>query len=150
MENNTKETTEPRYAGFWLRLLALILDGMVINAVFTFIYIIMGKERSFLSGSVAFGSFSGNPEIYIMQLVQWLYYILMLKYFGASLGKMALKMRVVSKNGGELDWVSIILRETVGKFLSGLILGIGYLMVAWNPKKQALHDQIAGSYVILE
>jgi len=74
----------------------------------------------------------------------------MLKYYnGATLGKMALRLKVV-KTEGELDWVTIILRETIGKFVSGIILGIGYLMVAWDPKKQALHDKIAGTYVIRE
>lgn len=150
MNSNQKEIKETRYAGFWLRLFAMILDGMVVNAVITFVYIIIGRDRSFINNPGALDSFSGNPEVYLLQIAQWIYHILMLKYFGASLGKMALKMRVVSKNGENLDWVSIVLRETVGRFLSGLILGIGYLMVAWNPKKQALHDQIAGSYVVVE
>ncbi|HCB22768.1 TPA: RDD family protein, partial [Candidatus Daviesbacteria bacterium] len=40
------------------------------------------------------------------------------------------------------------LREILGKLASGLILGIGYLMVAWDSKKQGLHDKIASTYVV--
>lgn len=150
MEKEQKNIQEIKYGGFWLRFLSLILDSMVINAVVTFVYMIIGRDRVVLSNPGAWSSFSGNPEIFLLQLAQWIYYILMLKYFGASLGKMALKLRVVNKDGAELDWVSIILRETVGKFVSGITLGVGYLIAAWDPKKQSLHDKISGTIVIVE
>lgn len=151
MEKENTENNEIKYGGFWIRLLALILDGIVINAVMTFIYMIFGRHHSFPFnyGSDSMMSFSSSPESYISILTQWGYNILMLRYYGATLGKMALKLKVVSNNQ-ELDWVTIILRETVGKMVSGIILGIGYLMVAWDPKKQALHDKIAGTYVVKE
>lgn len=46
------------------------------------------------------------------------------------------------------QYLLFFLREIIGKFLSAIILGIGYLMVIWNPKKQALHDKIAKTYVV--
>ena len=40
------------------------------------------------------------------------------------------------------------LREVIGKFISSILLCIGYLMVAFDGQKQGLHDKIAGTYVI--
>jgi len=141
-----------KYAGFWIRFLAAFLDGIVISAAMSMVMAIFRQPYGFFN----FAGSSGNLmwgegwQSYSMTLLQWLYQILMLKYYnGATLGKMALRLKVV-KTEGELDWVTIILRETIGKFVSGIILGIGYLMVAWDPKKQALHDKIAGTYVIRE
>jgi len=65
----------------------------------------------------------------------------------ATLGKKILGLKVVDLNGNRISF-----GQATGRFfasiLSGLILGIGYLMVAFNPKKQGLHDQIAGTFVI--
>ncbi len=151
MEINDNKNNEVKFAGFWVRFLALLLDGIVINAVMSFVYLLFGKQHSFPFSSNPSGlaAFTASPEAYISMATQWGYNILMLRFHGATLGKMALNLKVVSKNQ-ELDWVTIILRETVGKMVSGIILCIGYLMVAWDPQKQALHDKIAGTYVVKE
>jgi uncharacterized RDD family membrane protein YckC len=47
-----------------------------------------------------------------------------------------------------LSYGRAALREVVGKFLSGILLGIGYLMVAFDSKKQGLHDRLANTFVI--
>ena len=146
-----KENNEIKYGGFWIRFIALMLDGIVVNAVMSLVYMLFGRHYSFPFNSDfnSLAVFSSSPESYISMLTQWGYNILMLRYYGATLGKMALQIRVVGKEH-ELDWITIILRETVGKMVSGIILGIGYLMIAWDPKKQALHDKISGTYVIKE
>ena len=45
-------------------------------------------------------------------------------------------------------WLRAILRETVGKWISALILGIGFIMVAFHKEKRGLHDLIAGTWVV--
>jgi type II secretory pathway pseudopilin PulG len=67
---------------------------------------------------------------------------------GATLGKMALGLKVQSVNGGKLSLGKIITRETIGKILSAIILLIGYMMAGFTQKKQALHDKLAGSVVV--
>ena len=76
------------------------------------------------------------------------YYVIFTGSCGQTLGKMALRIKVIRKDGGDLGYGGAALRETIGKFVSGIILGIGYLMVAFDERKQGLHDKIAGSYVI--
>ncbi len=152
METKNNYQSETKYGGFWARFLALILDSIVINACMALIYMVLGKKYGYplnVNSANPISMFVSGYESYLVTLCQWIYNILMLKYYGATLGKMALRLRVVSKEG-ELDWVTVILRETVGKFVSAIILGIGYLMVVWDPRKQALHDKIAGTYVTIE
>jgi uncharacterized RDD family membrane protein YckC len=61
---------------------------------------------------------------------------------------MAARIKVIRTDGTQITYARAILREVVGKFLSKIILGIGYLMVAVDSRKQGLHDKIADTYVI--
>lgn len=147
-----KSNNDVNYAGFWIRLVAAFLDGIVISALVSFVMLAFGRRYGIFNPQVASSAGSllaGSSESLVTTLFQWAFNVLMLKYYGATLGKMAMKIHVESLDK-QLDWVSIILRETIGKFVSGILLGIGYLMVAWDPKKQALHDKIAGTVVVKE
>jgi uncharacterized RDD family membrane protein YckC len=59
-----------------------------------------------------------------------------------------MRIKVVSVNGGNLTYGQAILREVLGKWLSGLFLNLGYLWTVFDSKKQSWHDKIAGSVVI--
>ena len=61
---------------------------------------------------------------------------------------MALGIKVIRTSGMDIGYGRAFLREVPGKFLSGILFGIGYLMVAFDEKKQGLHDRIADTYVI--
>lgn len=67
---------------------------------------------------------------------------------GATPGKKIMKIRVVKADGSAVGYGGAFLREVVGKFISGIILLIGYFWMLWDPNKQALHDKIAGTYVV--
>jgi len=87
-------------------------------------------------------------RILVPNLIWWVYTAgLTSSSLKATLGKKILGLKVVDLNGSRISF-----GKATGRFLasilSGLILGIGYLMVAFNPKKQGLHDQIAGTYVV--
>jgi uncharacterized RDD family membrane protein YckC len=69
-------------------------------------------------------------------------------YCGQTPGKMALRIKVIRTDGAPITYGRAALREVLGKFVSGILLGIGYLMVAFDSKKQGLHDKIADTYVI--
>ena len=69
-------------------------------------------------------------------------------YCGQTPGKMALRIKVIMTDGTDISYGQAALREVVGKFISALLLGIGYLMVAFDSKKQGLHDRLANTYVI--
>ena len=121
------------YGGFWIRVLAWIIDAMIVGLVF---------PLAFFAGSGAhvvgygLGFFGG-----------WLYEALLTSSsLQATLGKMLLGMRVTDVQGQRLDFGRATLRH-FAKYLSAFILGIGYLMVAFTDKKQGLHDLLAGTLV---
>lgn len=77
-----------------------------------------------------------------------LYYVVLTGTRGQTLGKMALGIKVVNRNGDVPGLGYAALREVVGKFISFIALLLGFLSIAWDPKKQGWHDKIAGTWVI--
>ena len=55
-------------------------------------------------------------------------------------------IKVVPKDGGKLTWGTVLFREVIGRFISKLLV-IPYLLVVFMPKKEALHDLFADTYV---
>jgi uncharacterized RDD family membrane protein YckC len=76
----------------------------------------------------------------------------MTKYYGQTIGKMVMGLRVVSATNNQLSWSQIVFREGVGRFLQQafFFLYTIYVMVAFTNKKQGLHDKIADTHVIFE
>ena len=75
------------------------------------------------------------------------YYIFFHGKFGATPGKMACGLKVVRADGSKLTYGRAMGRF-FGDILSGIILGIGYLMIAFDDEKRALHDRICDTRVI--
>jgi uncharacterized RDD family membrane protein YckC/Tfp pilus assembly protein PilE len=133
------------YAGFWKRFAAFIIDyliavvlAMVIGGILGFIY---GAAAGTTSGAEVWGALAGLA-------VWWLYYALMeSSQQQATLGKMALGIRVTDQSGARISFGRATGR-LFAKLLSGMILMIGYLMAGFTARKQALHDMIAGCVVI--
>ena len=65
----------------------------------------------------------------------------------ATVGKLAVGIKVTDQDGGKLTFVKALLRH-IGKIISGFVLFIGYLIALFTERKQALHDFIAGSVVV--
>jgi len=135
------------YAGFWKRFAAFILDYIIVVVVAVLAGGIVGFIYSAGWGApdddsaVGLGGIAGF-------LVWWLYYALM-ESSGkqATLGKMALGIRVVDRQGDPISFWRATGRN-FAKFLSGMILMIGYLMAGFTARKQALHDMLAGCLVV--
>ena len=135
-------------AGFWIRVVAAILDSFLLSAVqFALTFII----------SMAIGAMDiATLEDPAISFVIWLfgmtislgYAVFFTGYCGQTPGKMALRIKVVRTDGDQMTYGRAAKREILGKFVSSLLLGIGYLMVAFDKQKQGLHDKIADTYVI--
>lgn len=140
------ENIQPvKYAGFWIRWVAVFIDGIVVAIMAVPIMIAF----YFLSG----GIFSEDGETssgfnLLGYLISWGYYIYMTDKYQATLGKRAMGIIVVNEDFSKASLGNIILRETVGKIISGIILMIGYIMAAFTDRKRALHDMISGTVVI--
>lgn len=154
-----------KYAGFWLRFVAYIIDNIIIQIIQSFVIIpvlgVMGigfaSASAFdwddISGAETVGMLiafiSAMSALVIVSLIiQVLYYALMESSKNkATLGKMALGLEVVDMDGKKLDFGKALIRQ-LGKIISGMIFLIGYIMAGFTEKKQALHDIIAGTLVV--
>lgn len=134
-------------ASFLSRMFALLIDVVLI----TFVSGLLSTPFMMLAGSDnAAASATGSMMSNLLSMViQFGYFVGMTTYKGATLGKMALGLRVQNESTGQnLTVVEAILREVVGKFLSSIVLGLGYFWMLWDPKKQCWHDKLAKSVVV--
>ena len=88
-----------------------------------------------------------------MTIVQYIvfigYEVFFIGKFGATPGKMALKIKVINADGSKVGYLKAVGRY-FAKLLSAIILGIGYFMAAFDDEKRALHDRICNTRVILK
>jgi uncharacterized RDD family membrane protein YckC len=144
------------YAGFWRRVAAYVIDSLVLTAALLLVTLIGGFAFGVYVGLSGVATPTQDQLTSVLQLPvdgavlagSWLYFTLFeASSLQATLGKLALGIRVTDLNGQRIGWGRANGRF-FGKFLSGIILGIGYLMVAWTARKQALHDMVAATLVV--
>lgn len=145
----TASATGVRYAGFWIRFVAAIIDIVVVGVVTRPLSILTPSVNS---GSLYSGSSAYTGTAFFVNLITWAitiaYGALMISSsWQATLGKKALGLKVTDVNGNRLTPGKAFLREG-SKIISGLIIGIGYIMAAFDAKKQSLHDKIAATLVV--
>ncbi len=140
-----EEVATVTYAGFWKRFAASLIDGIIVSMVGVFFGAFSG---------VLFGRILGSPEGAalivngVSIVTQWLYYALLESSPNqATVGKMALGVKVTDMDGNRISFARATGRH-FGKILSALLFCIGYLMVAFTPRKQGLHDIMAGCLVV--
>jgi uncharacterized RDD family membrane protein YckC len=143
-----------RYGGFWIRYLAVLVDSLVFSVLIVMVFAI---------GVIAFPvdwTNVGRSTPDLMRLlaiegVVWLsalafaaiYETWMIGRYGATLGKMACSLIVVTSDGGKVSYGRALGRH-FAKHLSSFIIGIGYIMAGFDEEKRALHDRICDTRVI--
>ncbi len=139
---------EQSYAGFWVRVLAYLLDSILLITVQTTLSILINLTIGML-GIATEGDPAINTIIWLFGAVLSISYaVFFTGYCGQTPGKMVLRIKVIRTDGSPINYGRAALREVLGKFISSILLGIGYLMVAFDNRKQGLHDKIADTYVI--
>jgi uncharacterized RDD family membrane protein YckC len=112
---------------------------------------------TFVLGSVvgAAGFSAGASEegvkvaVFVLSVVFSLAYsVLFTGLVGQTPGKMAVGIKVVLADGRVPGVGRAFVREVVGKFLSGLVLCLGYLWMLWDSERQCWHDKLAGTRVV--
>lgn len=147
--NNDVQMAEfhPKLAGFWIRFWAYSIDLIVLYALSGLIIKPIFRFAGYSIANPVFLFFTPfKITILIMMLI---YFALMTKYFGQTVGKMIMGIKVVPLAGEALTWDKIVFREIIGRFISKTLL-VPYLLVIFNPKKESLHDLFADTYVIHE
>lgn len=138
------------YAGFFVRLSAYIIDCIIVGIALLIIkipkFIInMTNPDLFFLKPILFQFSIFDIVIYLLGL---LYFVLMTYYCGGTLGKKLFKLKVCKATEEKLSLFTVIYRESIGRYLSGLILFIGYLMIGVDSKKRALHDILSDTLVV--
>lgn len=133
-----------RYVGFWVRLAATLIDSILfLMIIFPAMYFIYGSEY-FLGGQGTGGAWDVLFNFVLPVAATLLFW----KYRSATPGKMIFGARIVdAKTLGALTTKQMIIRY-FAYIPSMLVLGLGFLWIAWDPRKQSWHDKLAGTLVV--
>ncbi len=145
-----RETGSPwapaaNYAGFWIRFAAIMIDTVILT-------VINVALTAAAVGWTAVNEPSAAAAVFLLSYASALavgiaYEGFFLVNKGATLGKLALGLRVIRPSGEPITWGTAIGRY-FGKMVSGMILGIGFLMAIWDPEKRTLHDRMVNTRVV--
>jgi len=134
-----RETPKLRYAGFWIRLLAFVIDWMILGIIGYFVGATQVEGNPDFSAKV---SYTGWKAI-----IPIAYFFLFWVRFSATPGKLICGLRIVESDGRKLSWGKALLR-LVSYVPSGVVLLLGFIWVGFDRHKQGWHDKIAGTYVV--
>jgi uncharacterized RDD family membrane protein YckC len=149
-----------RYAGFWIRFVAALIDGIILGVSSSAVMLLLlGRAfRPFVQvrpdatpaqALAAFGTILGAFALgaVVGEIIGATYEGFFVSRVGATPGKMVLSLKVVRPNGGP-----ITLGRAIGRYfakrLSSITLGIGYIIAGFDAQKRAMHDMIVDTRVI--
>ena len=156
------ESQPTNYAGFGQRLVAYIIDVIILMIVFAIVFSVFGISMMPDMSSLGSETMSDAETAEMiskgfggMMMANLLSTVLMILYFAyfessekqGTFGKQAMGIQVTDMDGNRITFGKAILRN-VGRIISGMIIFIGYLMAAFTEKKQSLHDMIASTLVL--
>ena len=129
------------YAGFWRRLLAYVIDASLLLGI----EMVLAASISVLEPN----DFQALANVAPVSAALWWAYFAIMESSPAqgTLGKIALGMRVTDVHGDPISFPRAFFRH-FAKYLSSLPIGTGWLLAAFTPRKQALHDLVAGTLVL--
>jgi uncharacterized RDD family membrane protein YckC len=147
-----------RYAGFWIRFAAYLIEFVILIVLESIVnFAFFGSMVATISPNVTPGQ---NPfetmgplfarmgsSVLANTLLTAAYYTFFVGALGATPGKLALGLKVVRPDGSAVGYGRALARWAAS-ILSGLILGIGYIMIAFDSEKRGLHDMICDTRVI--
>lgn len=127
-----REHAQVRYAGFWVRATACVIDWMIMFVPMIVLLIIIPGQLTFLF-------LIGGPLLYgsLMECSR----------HKGTLGKMAVGICVIGEHQTQISFGRSLARNA-SQWISFVILLIGFMMTGWDVRCQSLHDKIAGTYVI--
>jgi uncharacterized RDD family membrane protein YckC len=125
------------YAGFWRRVGATMVDSLIYSVLLALIFGPGYVDSSALSSE----GIVSNGIALILTIVLWI------RYMGTP-GKLLLGCQVVDADSGEPITVKQAIIRYLGYFVSIFTLGIGFLWVAWDKRKQGFHDKMANTVVL--
>jgi uncharacterized RDD family membrane protein YckC len=132
------------YAGFWVRVLAFLVDGIVIGLVVSALSV----------GQAGVVTWDHALQIttwrnFIDTAASFVYFTLLWSTVGGgrTVGMRLLGLRVVGPDGQPITYGTAVLRW-IGMLVSAAVILLGFIWVAFDPRKQGWHDKIATTFVV--
>ncbi len=149
MDNKNHIVVE--YAGFWRRLSALAIDMLAIVSI-NWLLIAPWRLASSLTRPWQTEGWpapfqAGNPFVVIFALVGVFYFVFFWSWRGQTLGKMILNIKVLKADGTRITISDSVIRF-LGYIICVMTLGIGFLVLAFDERRQGLHDKMALTVVV--
>ena len=137
--------TQVRYGGFWIRVVAYIIDAIILAIIGAIIITILGVNLS--DPNLAQNSRYQSAQAFDL-IVGFLYFAGLWTVLGGSLGQRILGMRVVDANTGAPIGFGKAALRALGLYISFLVCFIGVIWVAFDARKQGWMDKIGGTVVV--
>ena len=147
MADNVMTSREPRYVGFWMRLLAFFIDSLILTVIIGLILIaIFG--RNYIQLSQQGKTFWA--DILFQVVLPAVAAILFWRYRGATPGKMLVSARIVDGRTFGPPSTGQLVGRYFAYIASIVPLFLGFLWIAFDKRKQGWHDKLAGTVVIYD
>jgi len=158
------EARPMNYAGFWSRFGAYLIDAIVVWIMaFIILIVTIGPTSLAMLSTLSQSHMTGNPQFgavpasfsfallsgfSLSLLLPVLYFIIMWGRRGATLGKMAMGIKIVRTDGSDISYGSAFLRYIGQQLVSPIFFCLGFLWMLWDDKGQTWHDKIASTCVV--
>ena len=135
------EPSGTQYGGFWVRFLALLADSAIVFLICAALLV---------GAAMALGPEAVVPAVFAVWVVGFLYWPVMhASRRQATFGKAIVGLKVARFDGRRISILRSLWRE-IAKAFSAALLMLGYVMAAFTPRKQGLHDLMSATYVVRE
>jgi uncharacterized RDD family membrane protein YckC len=135
------------YASFGRRFVAILIDGVILIVAGLVVNLVFGQTLVAQPGAAVRSVF--GPGFFVNLCIGFGYYVFLLTAYGATLGKMAMGVKIVTPDGGPISFGRAAGRYFCANYLEALTLMIGYLIALFDDQNRTLHDRICGTRAIV-
>ena len=148
--SKNNEGEKVKIAGFWIRFFAYLIDSLLVSVPFVLVCLIFSLQK--WSEAEFTASLAVVILFYLLlkSLLLTFYNVFTTSFWGASLGKKAFGLEVVTEEGERLKVSESLLRFVIGYAVSSLVFGLGFLWILKDKENKAWHDMIVGTQVIIK
>lgn len=136
-------------AGFWIRLVAFVIDGLLIAGVELLLFSRLGlPEVDYDRLPFAEALLQDAPGLALGSAITCLYAMIMVGAWGGTAGKLMLGLRIVRNSDGSKVPYGLALGRSLAEFASMIPVCLGYIWIALSPSKRAWHDYLCDTRVV--
>ncbi|MBF0396615.1 MAG: RDD family protein [Desulfobacterales bacterium] len=139
-----EEIKEIKYVGFWKRLIATVIDTVIMMLITMPILLSVYGKAYFTSKA----PIKGAVDFIVSYILPAVFVIFLWKYKSATPGKMIIKSKIVDADTGGLPTNKQLVIRFFAYLVSSIPMGLGFIWIAFDKKKQSWHDKMAKTLVI--